>query len=95
MEVNPRNFISIKFSLKEPLVSWNIIENAINELDFDLLDYKIFCTINTNGVLLTDEIIAYCRDKLIDIHISLDGPKDIHDGRRVYRDKNNKNLSSH
>ena len=95
MEVNPREFISIMFSLKEPLVSWNIIKQVIDSLDFNLDDYNIFCTMNTNGVLLTDDIISYCREKFIDIHISLDGPADIHDNRRVYRGSNNQNLSSH
>ena len=95
MEINPRDFISIMFSLKEPLVSWNIIKQVIDSLDFNLDDYNIFCTMNTNGVLLTDDIISYCREKLIDIHISLDGPADIHDSRRVYRGANNQNLSSH
>lgn len=95
MEINPRDFISVMFSLKEPLLSWNVIKNTIDNLDFDLDKYNIFCTINTNGVLLTDDILKYCQDHYIDIHISLDGPKDIHDKRRVYRGINNKNLSSH
>lgn len=95
MEINPRDFISIMFSLKEPLVSWNVIKNAIDSLDFDLRDYGIFCTFNTNGVLLTDDIIEYCKKHSIDIHVSLDGPKDIHDKRRVYRNDKNQDLSSH
>lgn len=95
MEINPRDFISIMFSLKEPLMSWNVIKNAIDSLDFDLRDYGIFCTFNTNGVLLTDDIIEYCKKHSIDIHVSLDGPKDIHDKRRVYRNNKNQDLSSH
>lgn len=95
MEVNPREFISVMFSLKEPLVSWKIIQETIDELNFKLDEYNIFCTINSNGVLLTDEIIEYCREHYIDIHLSLDGPKDIHDKRRIYRGNNKENLSSH
>ena len=54
MEVNPREFISIIFSLKEPLVSWNVIRETIDSLDFNLSELKIFCTIYINGVLLTE-----------------------------------------
>ena len=93
-EIYKKNFISIMFSLKEPLVSWNIIQQAIDSLTFSLEEYNIFLTINTNGVLLTSEIISYCREHLIDLHISLDGPKDIHDRERIYRGKNSQNLSS-
>ena len=89
---NPRDFISIMFSLKEPLISWQTIKTALESLDFNLKDYEIYCTINTNGVLLTDEIANYCIQHGIDVHISLDGPKDIHDKRRVYR--NNESNSS-
>lgn len=95
IEITPRDFISIMFSLKEPLMSWNVIKNAIDSLDFNLNDYGIFCTFNTNGVLLNDDILTYCREHCIDIHVSLDGPKDIHDKRRVYRNSKNQNLSSH
>jgi uncharacterized protein len=94
MEITPRDFISIIFTLKEPFVSWNTVKESIDTLDFKLEDYHIFLTFNTNGVLLTDDIIQYCRNRNIQIHISLDGPKDIHDKRRVYRGENNKNLSS-
>lgn len=95
MEINPRDFISIMFSLKEPLMSWGTIKNTIDDLNFQLEDYNIFCTFNTNGVLLTDEIIDYCKSHCISIHISLDGPKDIHDKRRIYRGINKEHLSSY
>lgn len=95
MEINPRDFISIMFSLKEPLMSWDIIQTTIDNLDFQLNDYNIFCTMNTNGVLLTEEILNYCKSHHISIHISLDGPKDIHDKRRIYRGKNKEDLSSY
>lgn len=94
MEINPREFISIMFSLKEPLVSWTTIEQTFKNLDFDPIDYNIFCTINTNGVLLTEDIYNFCTSHNISLHISLDGPKDIHDEERVYRGKHNQQLSS-
>jgi uncharacterized protein len=94
MEVNPREFISIMFSLKEPLVSWSIIQETLDNLDFNPNDFGIFYTINSNGVLLTKEIYDYCDQRNISIHISLDGPKDIHDELRIYRNCHNEEKSS-
>lgn len=84
-EINPQPFISIMYGLKEPMMSFNRIKNVLDNLDFDPLDYKIFSTMNTNGVLITDDIFYYCQDHNIDLHISLDGPKDINDRGRIYR----------
>lgn len=86
--INPQPFVKLLFSLKEPLMSWNIIKNVIDNLDFKLIDYQIFITIITNGVLLTEEIYQYCRSHFIDIHISFDGPKDIHDEERIFQKEN-------
>lgn len=93
-ELNPRPFIALIFALKEPLMSWDIIQRVIDSLPFSLEDYNIVLTINTNGVLLTPNIIAYCRHHLIDLHISLDGPQEIHDSERIYRSSTRKKLSS-
>lgn len=84
-EEDPQPFISIIFALKEPMMLWPRIRAAIDSLNYNLDDYKIFLTFNTNGVLLNDDILYYCQNHNIDLHISLDGPKDIHDRGRVYR----------
>lgn len=88
-EIYKKEYISVMFALKEPLISWNIIKQAILDLPYDLIDYNIFLTINTNGVLLNKDIISFCRKYCIDLHISLDGPQDIHDRGRSYRNKSN------
>lgn len=85
-QVNPREYISVMLSLKEPMVSWKNIKTIIEEFGEEMYQNKIFMTMNTNGVLLTQDRIDFMRKHLLDIHISLDGPKDIHDRRRVYRD---------
>lgn len=82
---NPNEYISIIFTLKEPLMSWKMIREARETLEFDLQDYSIFMVINTNGTLITEDVLQYCQNHNIDLHISLDGPKDIHDRGRVYR----------
>lgn len=85
-QVNPREYISVMLSLKEPMLSWKNIKTIIEEFGEEMYQNKIFMTMNTNGVLLTQDRIDFMRKHLLDIHISLDGPKDIHDRRRVYRD---------
>lgn len=87
-EKSPQPFISFMYALKEPMVSWKTIEKCLDELEFDPLDFNIFSKINTNGVLVTDDIFDYCQHHCIDLHVSLDGPKDIHDRGRVYRGNN-------
>lgn len=82
---NPQEFISIMYALKEPMVSWNIIHEVFETLGFEPNDLKIYSVINTNGVLITDEIFYYCQKHRIDLHVSLDGLKEIHDRDRVYR----------
>ena len=64
-EINPQPFISIMYGLKEPMMSFNRIKNVLDSLDFDPMDYKIFSTMNTNGVLITDDIFYYCQKKII------------------------------
>lgn len=73
------------YALKEPMVSWNIIHEVFETLGFEPNDLKIYSVINTNGVLITDEIFYYCQKHRIDLHVSLDGLKEIHDRDRVYR----------
>jgi uncharacterized protein len=42
-------------------------------------------SIQTNGILLTDEILDLCSDAKVDLSISIDGPRNIHDRNRVGR----------
>lgn len=82
---NPQEFISVMYALKEPMVSWSIIQQVFDSLPFNPDKLKIYSVINTNGVLITDEIFYYCQSHNIDLHVSLDGLQEIHDRGRVYR----------
>ena len=48
-------------------------------------DIKWLYSVITNGTLVDDEIIEFCKEYDINIGLSLDGPQDIHDKNRVYR----------
>lgn len=47
-----------------------------------MLNYSM----ETNGVLLTKDVLEVCRDKNIGIGVSLDGDKEANDRHRLYRD---------
>ncbi|OQA70659.1 MAG: hypothetical protein BWY34_00504 [Parcubacteria group bacterium ADurb.Bin247] len=41
-------------------------------------------TVNTNGILLDEEILTQCKTTGAVVAISIDGPKEVHDQMRVY-----------
>lgn len=83
----PKEYIHVLLSLKEPLMSWDILYSTIKEYINILYKNEIYITITTNGVLLDDEKILFFRKNGICLNISLDGPQDIHDRDRIFRNK--------
>ncbi|MEJ5240532.1 MAG: radical SAM protein [Anaerolineales bacterium] len=49
-------------------------------------DYKFDNSIQTNGTLLTDEVLDFCQEHNFSIGTSLDGPQWLHDFTRPYSD---------
>lgn len=49
-------------------------------------DYKFDNSIQTNGTLLTDEVLDFCQEHHFSIGASLDGPQWLHDFTRPYSD---------
>lgn len=70
----------------EPLIKFDYIKNAIKYAQKK--DPKIKFSITTNGSLLNEEIIEYLSKYDVLLTVSLDGPKEIHDKYRKF--KNNK-----
>lgn len=71
----------LEFELIKKLVcyinsqEWNIFNIQKNNIKY---------SITTNLTLLTDDILKYCVENNIDLHVSLDGPKEEHDKNRVF-----------
>lgn len=86
-EINTEDYVSVIYTLKEPMLSFQVIKEALTSLPFDPRDYNIYTCINTNGTLITDEMMQFFTSNNIDIHISIDGPQDIHDAERIYRNE--------
>ena len=73
-----KNIRSITFTGGEPL-----LHNDIHELiDYSQKKYLDHLHITTNGLLITDEFINFCRGKKISFGISIDGLRATHEGVR-------------
>ncbi len=82
----PHQTISIEFSGGEALLAWKIIKKAI-DYGYKKARQKnknIKFSIQSNGTLLTTEMIKFIKNNSISLGLSLDGPKEIHDKNRVY-----------
>lgn len=78
--------VNIGFYGGEPLLEFPLIRRAIAYAR-DVFDGKeISFAITTNGTLLTDEIIDFFAKEDVNLVISLDGPREIHDKSRVFAD---------
>ncbi|OZA31202.1 MAG: quinohemoprotein amine dehydrogenase maturation protein, partial [Novosphingobium sp. 17-62-9] len=49
------------------------------------LDKRMTYSLTTNATLLTDEIIQFLSDQAVGVTVSMDGPPDLQDKRRVYK----------
>lgn len=72
----------------EPLINKKNLSKAIEKYGREYDGVKIDYILNTNGSLLTEEIADFFKKYDLDLHISVDGKKEIHDQNRV--DKFNK-----
>lgn len=70
----------------EPLLEFELITKCVAYIEEKTTDRNIRFTITTNGTLLTVEIYEYLVEHNFDIMISLDGPKEIHDQSRKFKD---------
>lgn len=71
----------------EPLVNVELLKEAIKYIRDRSHDLKI--TVLTNGTLLTQEICLFLKQYTVGIGLSLDGPKEINDKNRIFRNSQN------
>lgn len=77
--------LSVTWYGGEPLLSFKSIKSITERIK--KLQVKYFASIITNGYLLTPEKVNLFEDlKIIDIQLTLDGDKHIHDNRRPFVD---------
>lgn len=85
---NMRNFnINLEFQGGEPLLNWDVLKFCVEYIKkSNVVNKNIHLSLVTNGVLLDDDKADFLVDHGVGICLSLDGPADIHDRNRVFRD---------
>ena len=69
----------------EPLLQFDLMKRIIEYAEARLKGKPLSFNVTTNGSLLTDKIVEYLATHNVNILISLDGPKDINDKNRVFK----------
>ena len=84
---NNQKSVSIRFFGGEPLLNWPLIKRSIAYIkECGLGGASVTFTVNTNGTLLSEEIIKLFRDHNVYISLSLDGVEEENDQFRKFRD---------
>ena len=84
----PSDKISIGFFGGEPLLKFDLIKNIVNYIhkkDQNTINPNSLY-ITTNGTLLNEDYLYYFKKEFINLCISIDGPAQIHNLNRLYRD---------
>lgn len=76
-------YTNIGFYGGEPLLNFTLIKNIINYIKDNYPCRLVYYNITTNATLFNEEIIDFFIDNKINTMISLDGPKRIHDDKRL------------
>lgn len=84
LELNPNRDASIGFYGGEPLLEFDLIKKCIEYTKQNYSCFEPQFNMTTNGTLLTKERADYLMENNVSIAVSLDGPKEEHDRKRVY-----------
>ncbi|MEK9942839.1 MAG: radical SAM protein, partial [Gammaproteobacteria bacterium] len=79
---SPSNEIKIEFQGGESLLNFELIKFIVQQAKAMAGDKRVSFVIATNLAVITDEILAFCKEHAIDISTSLDGPEDLHNANR-------------
>lgn len=74
-------FLNITYFGGEPLLQYELIRRTVEYCEF-IENFEFRHGINTNGTLLTDEILDYLEEKHFTTYISIDGTETVHDRNR-------------
>ena len=70
---------AVSFYGGEPLLCFDLIRKVVTLIRERQENREFLIYLDTNGVLIDDEIAAYVNREKINLQVSLDGPKHIHD----------------
>jgi uncharacterized protein len=82
-----REAVHITFFGGETLMNFKLLRDVVEYANEQvaLQGRRITYSLTTNATLLTDEIIAFLSDNAIGVTVSMDGPAELQDKRRVYK----------
>jgi uncharacterized protein len=82
-----REAVHITFFGGETLMNFKLLREVVNYATGQAAasNRRITFSLTTNATLLTDEIIAFLSDNAIGVTVSMDGPAELQDKRRVYK----------
>ena len=81
---SPSPAIKVEFQGGEPLLNFPLIQEIVRYVESrnEIENRELQFVIATNLALLTDEILAFCREHGVLISTSLDGPRELHNYNR-------------
>lgn len=78
--------VTLELQGGEPLLNWEVSSFLIEHArKFNTVDKDLRIAMVTNMTLLDDEKMAFLADNDVEVCASLDGPQDIHDKNRVFK----------
>lgn len=77
--------VSIGFYGGEPLLQFPLVQKIVEYSKKRFCGKEIFFSMTTNGSLLNKEIMDFLEENDVNLLISLDGPQEINDKNRVFR----------
>jgi uncharacterized protein len=79
-----RRHLEVDFFGGEPLLNWQTVKDTVaHGRELEKQTGKVFrFTLTTNGVLLDDEVTAFCNQEMHNVVLSLDGRPEVHDHYR-------------
>src|SRR5699024_4786455 len=82
-----RTNLEVDFFGGEPLLNWDVVKRLVEygREKEKLHNKKFRITLNTNGVLLNDEIMEFANKEMANVVLSIDGRKEVHDRMRPFR----------
>lgn len=86
-EAGSRKGVHITFFGGETLMNFTLLREVVGYATErgDAQGCKVGFSLTTNATLLTDDIIAFLSDNAIGVTVSMDGPPELQDKRRVYK----------
>jgi uncharacterized protein len=79
-----REIAALSFYGGEPLLQFGLIKECVSYAKSLFPPNKLAFSMTTNGTLINRDIARYLSDNNFGVHVSIDGPEDIHDENRKF-----------